>query len=142
RRGPDYWEAVSRLLRPATERFSRASHARLVLIIDASGRILAQDGFGRELDLAGVASLAAGIQAASAEIARMLGQPRFSQHYQGRGENQVFIGALETPAGELLLLAVFGTDTTIGLVRAIYREMADGLRAVQWPSSGTTAGTE
>ncbi len=142
RPGPDFWEAASGLLAPAVERLSRGSRARLTLVIDSSGRVLAQHGFTRDLDLAGIASLAAGIQAASGEVARMLGQPRFTQHYQGRGENQLFIGVLPTPAGELLVLAVFGTDTTIGLVRAIFREMVDELGRAKWPAVGRTAARE
>jgi hypothetical protein len=64
----------------------------------------------------------------------MMGQPAFSQLYQGRDEHQLFVGSIPAPAGELLLLAVFGEDTTIGLVRALFRELVEGLRMRNWPS--------
>jgi predicted regulator of Ras-like GTPase activity (Roadblock/LC7/MglB family) len=141
-RGSDYWEAVARLAQPATASFARAAQVRLALVIDASGRLLTQHGFSPDLDLAGVASLAAGVQAASGEIARMLGQPRFSQLYQGRGDNQIFLGAIDSPAGELLLLAVFGEETNIGLVRMLYRDLVRRIEAGPWPATATPAAAE
>ena len=128
-----YWEAVTGLLAPRTVAFVRESRVRLVLVLDTSGRIVTQHGFTEGLDLAAFASLAAGVHAASGEIARLLAQPGFSQLYQGRGEYQLFVGAIRPPVGELLLLAVFGEDTTIGLVRALFKELSDGLQTARWP---------
>jgi hypothetical protein len=129
-----YWEGVAALLERPTTAFVRESRARLVLVLDSTGRILTQHGFTKELDIAAFASLAAGVHATSAEIARMMGQPAFSQLYQGRGEHQLFVGSISAPAGELLFLAVFGEDTTIGLVRALFRDVVEGLRMRNWPA--------
>jgi tetratricopeptide (TPR) repeat protein len=132
-RGAYFWAAVARLLIPATQSFVRSAQVRFALVIDTGGRVLAEHGFARDIDLASIASLAAGVHAASGEIARLLGQPKFSQLYQGRGEHQLFLGTMSTPAGELLVVAVFGEETTIGLVRAIYREMDARLARAEWP---------
>ena len=137
-----YWDGVAALLLPRTESFVRGSQVRLALILDASGRVLSQHGFSRELDLAAFASLAAGVQAASREIARILGQKGFSQLYQGRGDHQIFLGSLPSPSGELLLLSVFGEETTIGLVRAVYRDLARELQAADWPAAAGADGAE
>lgn len=116
----------------ALDRFVREARVRLVLLIDASGKILAQHGFSRDLDLAAFASLGAGVQAASRALAQMLGQERFAQLYQGQGEHQLFLGTVATPAGELVLVSVFGTETNIGLVRVRFDEFARETAGVQW----------
>jgi tetratricopeptide (TPR) repeat protein len=105
-------------------RFLQNSRVRRVLLSDSTGRVLAQHGFGGGVDLAAFASLGAAIQAASTAIARMLGQRRFDQLYQGSGERQLFLAPVQTPAGEMNLLLVFGPETTIGLVRVYFRELA------------------
>jgi tetratricopeptide (TPR) repeat protein len=114
------------------ERFVRATRVRRLLLCDAAGRVLAQQGFARELDMAALATLGAGIHSASGQVARLLGQPRFDQLYQGRGERQIFLAPVQSPAGELILLCVFGQDTTIGLVRVLFRDLARELADLPW----------
>ena len=102
------------------ERFARESAVRLVLLINESGQVLAQRGFARALDVMGVAALGAGIHASSRAIAGLLGQRGFHHLHQGGGQDQVFIGSFATPAEELILIAVFGEDSSIGLVRVFF----------------------
>jgi tetratricopeptide (TPR) repeat protein len=137
--GADYWDAVARMLQDRTEAFAREARVRMVTILDTAGRVLTQHGFTRELDLAAFASLAAAVQAAARELARMSGQPDFSQLYQGRAGNQLFLGTIPAPTGDLLLLTVFGEETTIGLVRALFTELAESLREGPWPAATPAA---
>ncbi|HEX2092808.1 MAG TPA: roadblock/LC7 domain-containing protein [Longimicrobiaceae bacterium] len=110
------------------ERFARETGVRLVLLINESGQVLAQRGFARAVDVMGVAALGAGIHASSRALAGLLRQDRFQHLHQGGGTGQVFIGSFRTPAEELILVAVFGEDSSIGLVRvffdALVREIA------------------
>jgi tetratricopeptide (TPR) repeat protein len=128
-----YWERTTHLLEPAIAELVRDTRVRLVLMLDPSGRLVAQHGASRDLDVAAFASLAAGIQAASGEMARMLGQSSFSQLYQGRGEHQIFLGEIRIPTGVLLLLSVFGAETPVGLVREIFRNFTAALVSADWP---------
>lgn len=131
------------LLTPPLERFVREARVRLSLLIDASGRIMLQHGFSRELDVAAFASLAAGIHSASRAMARMQGQPGFAQLYQGSGERQIFLAPVPTPVGELLLLAVFGTESSIGLVRVLFPIFAEQVAAIPtWPLLPRSGGAE
>lgn len=107
------------------DRFVRESRVRFAVVMDGTGRIIARQGFATGVDLAAVASLAAGIHSASGELAGMLGQHRFEQLYQGAGGNQIFLAPLETSAGELLLATVFGEEATIGMVRVLFGKLAD-----------------
>lgn len=135
RRAPSgrYWEALSARLHGPIEWFRREAKANTAIFLDGSGRVLARSGGPVAFDLAAFATLAAGTHAASREIARIMGQPGFSQLYQGRGKHQIFMGAVDAPHGEILLLATFDDDTTIGLVRAIFREMSRDLANSSWP---------
>ncbi len=134
--GPDpaYWEGVHALLAPRLETFVRESRVRFVLALDTSGRVVSRCGTTGEADIAALASLAAGVNAASAEIARMTGASGFSQLYQGQGEYQVFMGKIPAPAGEILMLCVFGGDSTIGLVRMLFRDFLVPLERADWPA--------
>jgi tetratricopeptide (TPR) repeat protein len=117
-------ESIEVAVEAPFRRFLQKSRVRRVLLSDSTGRVLAQHGFGEGVDLAAFASLGAAIQAASTAIARMLGQRRFDQLYQGAGERQLFLAPVQTPGGEMNLLLAFGSETTIGLVRVYFRELA------------------
>lgn len=105
-------------------RFLRESRVRRILLSDSSGRVLAKHGFGEGMDVAAFATLGAAVQSASLAIARLLNQRRFEQLYQGSGERQLFLAPVQTPAGEMIVLLVFGSETNIGLVRVLFRDLA------------------
>ncbi len=102
------------------ERFAREAGLRLVLLINRSGQVLAQRGFARALDVMGVASLGAGIHASSHALAELIGERGFRHLHQGGTASQVFIGPFHTPAEELIAIAVFGEDSSIGLVQLFF----------------------
>jgi hypothetical protein len=109
-------------LEAPVERFAREAALRLVLLINDSGQVLAQRGFARAVDVMGVASLGAGIHASSHAIAQMVGEPGFRHLHQGGAATQVFIGPFRTPAEQLIAIAVFGADSSIGLVQVFFAE--------------------
>lgn len=120
RRG-DLSEFVGALEAPV-ERFAREASLRLVLLINESGQVLAQRGFARALDVMGVAALGAGINASSRALAELLGMAGFGHLHQGGARSQVFIGPFRTPAENLIVIAVFGEDSSIGLVQVFFAE--------------------
>lgn len=139
----DRHQIISSILSEPLERFTREARVRLTILIDASGRILAQQGFSPELDLAGIASLGAGIHAASGRVAEMLGQPRFDQLFQATGTTQIFLAPIRTPIAELILLTVFDSATTIGMVRVLFRDFAESVERIdEWPGREASAGPE
>ncbi len=122
------------------ERFAREAGVRLVLLINASGQVLAQRGFARALDVMGVAALGAGIHASSHALAGLLGEAGFRHLHQGGTGQQVFIGAFQTPAEELILIAVFGEDSSIGLVRVFFDQLVGEVaRLPGWSTARPTA---
>ena len=128
RRG-DLHEFVGALEAPV-ERFAREAGLRLVLLINESGQVLAQRGFARALDVMGVAALGAGIHASSRALAELLGQPGFGHLHQGGTRSQVFIGPFRTPAENLIVIGVFGEDSSIGLVQVFFDQFTGQVAAL------------
>jgi len=127
-------------LEPPVERFSREAGLRLVLLINESGQVLAQRGFARALDVMGVASLGAGIHASSHALAVMLGEGGFRHLHQGGAAAQVFIGPFRTPAEDLIAIAVFGEDSSLGLVQVFFGEFVREVSALPgWSETRPTA---
>ena len=119
---PDLGQIQDAFAGPLTS-FVRESGARLAVLINRSGQVLAQQGFEKVNDLVGVASLAAGINASSRALANQLGQERFEHlHHAGR-MRQLFLGHFETGAGQLILVTVFDESSSIGLVRFFFEKL-------------------
>ena len=128
-----------RALDPLLDHFVRESRVRLLLVTEGSGKIVTQRGFTRDVDIAAFATLGAGIQSASRALAGMVGESGFEQLYQGEGEHQLFLAPLPGPSGELILLAAFGQEATIGLVRVHFDELASAVEGIRW-GAGARAG--
>lgn len=110
--------------------FVQESGAQLAVLVNRSGHVLGQHGFDRIVDLVGVAALAAGINATSRELAHQLGEERFEHlHHAGR-TRQLFLGYLDTLAGQLTLVTVFDERSSIGLVRLFYDQFVKSIRAL------------
>jgi len=122
--------AVEPWLEEPLTRFIDDARVQLALLLDTSGRVLAQHGFTRSVEVMSACALAAAIHASASEIGRQLdGAPFASLHHAGQ-ERQVFIGSLSTLRGTQILLTVFDDATSIGLVRLYFAELSKRLAAV------------
>jgi hypothetical protein len=122
--------AVEPWLEEPLLRFIDDSRVRLVLLLETSGRVLAQHGFTRSIDVMSACALAAAIHASASEIGRQLdGNPFTSLHQPGR-DRQIFLGELATPRGAHILLTVFDDTSSIGLVRLYFAELCARLALV------------
>ncbi len=108
-------------------RFVVESGARFTLLMTPAGQVLAQHGFTRAVDVMASAALGAAIFSSTGEIARMLGEREFrALNHQGR-QYGVFLGALDTDRGKLLVLVVYGSDSSLGLVQLFFDDLAEQL---------------
>jgi hypothetical protein len=138
-RRADLAEFAGALAAPV-DRFAREAGLRLVLLINESGQVLAQRGFARALDVMGVAALGAGIHASSHALAVMIGEGGFRHLHQGGSAAQVFIGPFRTPAEELIAIAVFGEDSSLGLVQVFFAELVREVAGLPgWSETRPTA---
>ena len=121
--------AVESWIEDPLVRFIDDARVRLALLLESSGRVLAQHGFTRSVDVMSACALAAAIHASAAEIGRQRdGSPFTTLHHDGQAR-QIFLGELSTPRGVHVLLTVFDDATSIGLVRLYFAELSKRLAA-------------
>ena len=100
--------------------FVRESRVRIALLINGAGQVLAQHGFTRSYEVMNVASLAAAAHAAAGVLAQMTEAKRWTHmHHAGR-ERQLFLAPVSTPVAELIMVAIFDNDTSLGIVQLFF----------------------
>ncbi|CAN5780662.1 hypothetical protein BH23GEM9_BH23GEM9_28180 [soil metagenome] len=107
-------------LRTPVETFVRESRVRIALLINGAGQVLAQHGFTGGYQVMNVASLAAAAHASSRALAELTGAGRWEHLYHGGRQRQLFLAPLRTPVEELILVAIFEADSSLGIVRLFY----------------------
>ncbi len=118
---------VESWIAPPLKRFVRDANVELALLLHPSGQVLAQHGFARAVDVMSACALAAGIHATAGELGRMLdGRPFRGLHHVGR-TRQIFVAEAVWPRGAYIFLTVFGSETSLGLVRLYFDELSAGL---------------
>jgi len=111
------------------ERFVSESGARLALLMNPSGQVFAQHGFTRVVDVMAAAALGAAIVSSTAEIASMLEERQFSVLNHQGDRHGVFLAALDTPQGRLVLLVIYGRESSLGLIQLFWDEFVRDLVA-------------
>ena len=110
--------------------FVRQARVDLAVALEPSGRVLAQHGFTRSLDVMAVCSLVAAIHASGTELGKQAnGEPFGPLHHGGTGR-QLFLAPARTAKGVVLLLAVFDDRTSLGVVRHFFNDFAQAMSHV------------
>jgi hypothetical protein len=108
-------------------RYVAQSSARLVVVMTSAGQVLAQHGFARAVDLMAASALGSAIMAASGALARLVGETSFGALYHAGERHGIHLALCATPRGPLIVLTVFGRETSIGLVGLFYEDFAAAL---------------
>ena len=94
--------------------FLKKAEAELTVVIDRGGNVISQFGDRDVTDVTIIAALAAGSFAATKELARRIGEVEFNAlFHQGNGSH-MFMNSVDE---DTIMITVFGTRTTVGLVR-------------------------
>jgi hypothetical protein len=109
-------------------RFVGQASARLVVVMTPAGQVLAQHGFTRAVDLMSASALGAAIMASSGALAQQVGETGFAALYHAGQRHGIHLAACETPRGRLIVLTVFGKETSIGLVQVFFDEFVVALK--------------
>ena len=110
-------------------RFVGQASARLVVVMTPAGQVLAQHGFTKAVDLMSAAALGAAIMASSGALAQQVGEAAFAALYHAGQRHGIHLAGCDTPRGRLVVLTVFGKETSIGLVQLFFDEFVTGLKA-------------
>ena len=110
--------------------FVRQARVGLAVALEPSGRVLAQHGFTRSLDVMSICSLVAAIHASGSELGRQSNGAPFGPLHHSGGGRQVFLAPAAVGPRTVLLLAVFDERTSLGVVRHFFAEFGQALTHV------------
>jgi hypothetical protein len=120
-------------------RFVSEAGVSLAVLAHPSGRLLAQAGFARAMDVRSACVLAAAANATSTELGLLVdGAPFRELHYAG-SSRQTYLVASNLPHGPCLLLAVFDDNSSLGLVRLCFDELKRQLASAAPAATRTVA---
>lgn len=117
-------------LKPPIADFVRESRIRIALLINGSGQVLAQHGFTRSYEVMNVASLAAAAHSSARALAEMTQARRWTHMHHAGKERQLFMAPVKTPVAELILVAIFDDDTSLGIVQLFYERLTSSVGAL------------
>ena len=127
--------AVESWLEEPLAAFVDDARLRVALILEPSGRVLAQHGFTRSVDVQSACALAAASHATATELGKQVdGVPFTSLHYGG-SVSQIFLAVLHAPRGILLLLCVFDEGSSLGLVKLYFAELRSRVATASPPAA-------
>jgi predicted regulator of Ras-like GTPase activity (Roadblock/LC7/MglB family) len=107
--------------------FLGESGAMEALLIDRSGQLLARGGSSRSLDTVSLSALAAGAFSSTAAMARLLGETEFTMLFHQGIRESIHVAAVDEQA---ILLAIFDSRTTVGMVRLFAKEASTAISAI------------
>src|SRR5207248_11423940 len=107
--------------------FLKKTEAALTVLIDRGGNVISQCGDMHMMDVTVIAALAAGSFAATRELARRIGEVEFNALYHQGNGNHMFMNSVDD---ETIMITVFGTRTTVGLVRFYSASTAENVAEV------------
>lgn len=103
------------------------SESDLVVVVDKGGNVISQCGDLEVMDVTVIAALAAGSFAATKELARRIGEVEFNALYHQGNGSHIFMSSIDD---DTIMITVFGSQTTVGLVRFYSAGAATGLANV------------
>lgn len=94
--------------------FLKEVEGELSVVIDRGGNVISQYGDATAMDVTIIGALAAGSFAATAELARRIGEVEFNALYHQGNGNHIFMNSVDE---ETIMITVFGQRSSVGLVR-------------------------
>ena len=130
---------VAKALEEPMRSFVRESRVRTALLVNRSGQVLAHHGFGRGFDVANVAALAAAAHSSAHALAELTGAGQWMHLHHAGKEHQLFLAPFGTTGEQLVLVAIFDQDSTLGLVQLFFDRLAEAVREIPELGSGLQA---
>ncbi|MDY0291268.1 MAG: roadblock/LC7 domain-containing protein [Desulfuromonadaceae bacterium] len=105
----------------------KAAHAKAIFLVDKNGQMITSIGEVSGLDITSLASLTAGNIATTGGLAKLIGEKEFSiQFHEGKNESI----HLSIVAGRVILVVIFDTNSSLGLVRLRVKRASNALTQV------------
>lgn len=123
-------ERVAEALVEPMRSFVRSSRVRTAVLVNQSGQVLSHHGFGRSYDIGSVATLAAAAHSSAHALAQLTGAGRWMHLHHAGKENQLFLAPFSTGSEEMVLVAIFDQESTLGLVQLFFDRLAEAIREI------------
>src|SRR3989442_15133506 len=128
------------------ERLAREANAKIVFLVDKNGLFFNSAAATENLDTTSLASLTAGNIAATGGLAKLIGEKEFSILFHEGEKDNLHISVI---GGRVILVVIFDTRSSLGLVRLRVKKASDELNKIfdgllkkaQAPSAGSPFAT-
>jgi predicted regulator of Ras-like GTPase activity (Roadblock/LC7/MglB family) len=114
-------------IQAVVERLVKEANAKVVFIVDKNGQLIAAAGDTENLDTTSLASLTAGNIAATGGMARLLRENEFATQYHEGEKANIHI---QLVGNRVILVVIFDSRSSLGLVRLRVRRASDDLNAI------------
>lgn len=109
------------------DKLARDANARVVYMIDKNGQLVTSAGATEEMDSTSLASLVAGEIAATGGLAQLMGEHEFSTLFHEGTKDNLHISIV---AGRMILVVIFDSRSSLGLVRLRVKKCAEELTVI------------
>jgi len=109
------------------DEFLAQSSARTALIVDKTGQMVATVGETPSFDSTAFASLTAADFSANDQLAKMIGESEFGSLFHQGEQESLYLADI---AGRVILVVLFDTRTTLGMVKLRVKTAVVGLNEV------------
>ncbi|ABB33630.1 roadblock/LC7 domain-containing protein [Geobacter hydrogenophilus] len=116
-----------RLINLAIEKLLREANAKVIFLVDKNGQLIAGCGETERFDTTSLASLTAGNIAATGGLAKLIGEKEFSILFHEGEKDNLHISIV---GGRVILVVLFDTRSSLGLVRLRVKKASEELTAI------------
>jgi predicted regulator of Ras-like GTPase activity (Roadblock/LC7/MglB family) len=109
------------------EKLLKDANASLVFLVDKNGQLIASSGDTSRMDTTSLASLTAGNIAATGGLAKLIGEKEFSILFHEGEKEHINISLI---GKRVLLVVIFDTRTSLGLVRLRVKRATESLEKI------------
>ena len=135
-------DRVMAALREPTHRFVQEARVRTCLVVNGAGQVLGQHGFTRSYEIVNIAALAAAAHAAAGALAGLLDAGRWTHLHNDGERQQMFLAPMRTPVEELILIAIFDEDSSLGLVQLFFDRLVEQVQQLPEFQHAAAAGDQ
>ena len=109
------------------EKLLREANAKVIFLVDKNGQLISGVGETERFDTTSLASLTAGNIAATGGLAKLIGEKEFSILFHEGEKDNLHISIV---AGRVILVVLFDTRSSLGLVRLRVKKASEELAGI------------
>ena len=109
------------------DRLTKDANAKVVFLVDKNGQLISAAGQTQNIDTTSLASLTAGNVAAMGGLAKLIGENEFPNQFHEGSRDSLYMTIV---AARVVLVVIFDSRTSLGLVRLRTKKASDELTKI------------